>query len=149
MEETFWLLGIYRKIIASSDDTSGQYDLIEAVAMPGAQTPPHIHHNYVETEYVLEGELTIYMPGNTVVLIQGEGYTIPKGMAHALAATGKVPTKTITVFAPGGFAEVIKKAGIAGKLTDGIPAPGTNMELFNRLSVAIGDVTLGPPGSRP
>lgn len=61
MREHFWLLGIHRKIIAGSDQTLGQYDLIEAVAMPGTQTPPHIHHNYVETEYVLEGELTIYI----------------------------------------------------------------------------------------
>ncbi len=147
MENTFWLLGIHRKIVADGSDTANQYDLIEGVAFPGTQTPPHIHHDYHETEYVLEGELTIYTNAETIVLRAGQGFTIPKGMPHALAATAKIPTKTMTVFSPAGFAGVIRAAGIKGELGDGPPLLSTDMDLFKSLSTAIGDQTLGPPGS--
>ncbi|MEN0055352.1 MAG: cupin domain-containing protein [Mucilaginibacter sp.] len=142
MENNFWLLGIHRNIIADCNDTNGQYDFIEGVAQPGSKTPPHIHHQYAETEYVIEGELSIITDTGTIVLKPGQGYTIPKGKPHALAATGQIPTKTITVFSPGGFAEVIKTVGIPGMLADGLPDKKTDMELFNALSGAIGDVTL-------
>jgi mannose-6-phosphate isomerase-like protein (cupin superfamily) len=144
MENNFWLLGIHRNIIADGDDTDGQYDFIEGVAQPGSKTPPHIHHQYAETEYVIEGELTIFTDTGTIVLHPGQGYTIPKGKPHALAATGQIPTKTITVFSPPGFAKVIRTAGIPGILTDGLPDKKTDMELFNSLSGEIGDVTLRP-----
>lgn len=148
MDNKFWLLGIHRNIIADGHTTNGQYDLIEGIASPGIETPPHIHNQYVETELVLEGELTIYTDTETVVLGPGEGYTIPKGTPHCLSATGSGPTKTITVFSPGGFAQVIRTAGIPGEISDGI-LQKTDMELFNKLSCEIGDITLGPPGTRP
>lgn len=149
MNNNFWLLGIHRHIVADGQTTNDQYDLIEGISPCGVETPPHIHNQYVETEYVLEGELTIYTDTETVVLTSGEGFTIPKGKPHCLSATGIGMTKTITVFSPGGFAQVIRTAGIPGEISAGSPVKKTDMELFNRLSGEIGDVTLGPPGTRP
>lgn len=149
MNNNFWLLGIHRKIIEDGNHTQNQYDLIEGVAAPGIQTPPHIHHRYTETEYVLEGELTIYTKTATIVLKPGEAYTIPRGTPHSLSATGDTATKTITVFSPGYFAQVIRRAGIPGDLNLGPPDQPTNMDLFNSLSGEIGDVTLGSPGTHP
>ncbi|GAA4925196.1 cupin domain-containing protein [Mucilaginibacter defluvii] len=147
MDQNFWLLGIHRKIIASGTDTNGTYDLVAGYVPPGIKTPPHIHHQYIETEYVIKGELSIQTPTGTILLQAGEGYTIPKGMPHALIATGDEPAHIITVFAPAGFAEVIRAAGFAGTIQDGAPVKAANMEIFNSLSTALGDETIGPPGS--
>jgi len=149
MKNNFWLLGVHRNIIADGDDTAGQYDFIEGVAQPGSETPLHIHHQYTETEFVIEGELTIYTDTDVIVLHPGQGYTIPKGRSHVLSATGPLPTKTISIFSPAGFAKVIRAAGIPGLLADGYPNEKMDMDLFIRLSGEIGDVALGPPGSRP
>jgi quercetin dioxygenase-like cupin family protein len=144
MEKTFWLLGIHRYIIAETTETNGKYDLIEGFMPAGAQTPAHIHHGYTETEYVLDGELTITFDNRTIVLKSGQGFTIPQGAKHALSCTSNSGTKIITVFAPAGFAQVIRQAGIPGTLANGIPDQHTDMELFNRLSVQIGDETILP-----
>lgn len=147
MNSNFWLLGIHRKLIATGTDTDGAYDFIAGHVPPGIKTPPHIHHQYAETEFVVEGELSIVTEQGTIHLKAGEGYTIPKGMPHALLALGDKPAKIITIFAPAGFAEVVKAVGIPGMVEEGTPAATTDMALFNTLSSAIGDETIKRPGA--
>jgi len=149
MENQYWLLGIHRTIIAEGKDTCGQYDFIEAIGAQGIKTPPHIHNNYSETEYVIEGELKILTDEETITLKAGDGYTIPKGKPHALSFTGSPFTKTLTIFSPAGFAEVIRSSGISGEYSAGLPDAKTDMTLFVTLSEKIGDITLGPAGMPP
>lgn len=148
MENQFWLFGIHRKIIADGDQTGLRYDLIEGTSLYGSETPSHIHGLYDELIYILEGELTIYTHKNVVVLHPGEFYFIPMGTPHALSITGNSLTRTLTTFSPAGFAKVIRAVGIPGS-KDAIPTATADMELFGKLSTTIGDITLGPSGSRP
>ena len=149
MENEYWLLDIHRTIIAEGKDTCDQYDFIEAIGEQGIKTPPHIHKNYSETEYVIEGELTIFTDEETITLKAGEGYTIPKGKPHALSFTGSPLTRTITIFSPAGFADVIRLSGIPGEYSAGLPNAKTDMKLFVTLSEKIGDLTLGTAGTLP
>jgi len=146
MENTFWLLGMQREILADAGQTNGAYDLIATTSGPGAETPPHIHYDYTETEYVLEGELTIHTNSEVIVLRPGQAYTIRRGVPHALMITGERTTRLLTVFSPGGFSRVVR---VAGKACDDPSREQTDLTLFNELSGQIGDITLGPKGSRP
>lgn len=148
MENQFWLFGIHRTIIADGGHTDLRYDLVEGTSLYGSETPSHIHGQYDELIYILEGELTIYTHKEVMVLRPCEFYFIPMGTPHALSITGNSLTRTLTTFSPAGFAEVISAVGIPGS-KDAVPTASVNMELFGKLSNAIGDITLGPPGSRP
>jgi mannose-6-phosphate isomerase-like protein (cupin superfamily) len=151
MNNSFWLFGSHHYIIAEGSKTKYDicYDLIEKSSKPGVETPLHIHEGYSELVYVLEGQLTVYTQQKTVVLNPGESVFIPRGVTHSLAATSENMTKTLQSFTPGGFAQLLKTVGTAGTEHEMPPEKPLDMELFNRMCEELGDITLGPPGTRP
>lgn len=143
MTKSFWLLNNYLTIVADRTTTDGKYDLIEGYFPSGAQTPPHRHTRYSEELYVLEGEFTVWVDKNKVVLGAGESAFIPMGIPHVVAALSDRPARGLVVASPSGFADLIKATGTLNQ--DEAP----DMELFNRISTEIGDELLGAPGDLP
>ena len=143
MTKSFWLLNNYLTIIADRTTTDGKYDLIEGYFPPGAQTPPHRHTRYSEELYVLEGEFTVWVGEDKVVLGAGESAFIPMGTPHVVAALSDGPARGLVIASPSGFADVIAATGAQNQ--DEAP----DMELFNRISSGIGDEILGAPGDLP
>jgi quercetin dioxygenase-like cupin family protein len=58
--------------LATAEDAQGKCALIEAVARRGNDPPPHIHRREEETFYVLEGEITFSVGGQTIRPRQGQ-----------------------------------------------------------------------------
>jgi quercetin dioxygenase-like cupin family protein len=143
MTQYFWFFGSCLTILADRTTTGGQYDLIEGYFPPGSQTPTHRHTRYSEQIYVLEGEFTVWTDAKKIVITTGENFLIPVGTPHVVAAFGDQPARGLTIAAPSAFARLIAAVGTQNK-TD-IP----NMELFDRISVEIGDEILGSPGTLP
>ncbi|OQP42773.1 hypothetical protein A4H97_11455 [Niastella yeongjuensis] len=148
MNNSYWLFEGFLTILADEKSTDGRYDLIEGVFPPGIETPLHLHNRYSEVLYVQEGEFTVYMENGTHVLKAGEHVFIPVGAPHAVVNTSTGFSKALAVASPSGFAELIRSVGIAGKQSDGQKQPN-DMGAFMQFSEKIGDVFLGPPGSRP
>jgi mannose-6-phosphate isomerase-like protein (cupin superfamily) len=146
MSQKFLLFGTHLTIVTDEKETDSRYDLIDGILQPGTETPPHLHTKYSEDIYVLEGELTVYIDDQALVLHPGERCFIPIGKPHVVASTGTTPSRALTIAAPSGFAKLIRSVGTPGDLT--VENPNV-MELFMRFSEEIGDVILGPPGTRP
>ena len=66
MTRSYWLFGNRFTVHANHKDTAGRYDLIEGNSASGYQTPLHRHTRYAEQFYVLEGQLTVWSPAQTV-----------------------------------------------------------------------------------
>lgn len=143
MTQTLWLFGTRLTIIADHTTTDGQYDLIEGYFPPGTQTPLHRHTRYSEQLYVLEGEFTVWAGENKVVLGPGESYLISPSTPHVVATVGDKSARGLVVAAPSAFARLIEATGTVNE-TD-----PTDMALFERISIEIGDEFLGPPGTLP
>jgi quercetin dioxygenase-like cupin family protein len=56
----------------TGEETEGRFALIESLLPPGEETPLHVHRTSSQTMYVLDGELTLYLPGQAVVAGPGE-----------------------------------------------------------------------------
>ena len=136
-------------ILADAAATDGQYDLVACAWLPGLEIPLHMHTRYAEAVYLEEGELTIYTPGNTRVLHAGEYARIPPATPHAIVITSKTTSKGLTIASPSGFAQLIEAVGVEGKSPGVRPDAPPDMALFLKASAEVGDVLLGPPGSRP
>ncbi|WP_188316122.1 cupin domain-containing protein [Chitinophaga agrisoli] len=149
MNNSFWLFDTFLTIIDEEKNTNRRYDLIEGVIPPGIETPLHIHGRYAESIYVLEGECTVYMEKGTFVLKPGDHIFIPLGAPHAVASSGKTAARALTVASPSGFADLIRNVGQPGELHGLRPDAADDLQAFMRYSDKIGDVILGPPGSRP
>ena len=96
MKKSFWLLNNYLTVVADRTTTDGRYDLIEGYFPAGAQTPPHRHTRYSEELYVLEGEFTVWIDKNKVVLCAGEialNQVIPTVSCGAIGDDGEVVIK--------------------------------------------------------
>lgn len=143
MTQSFWLLGTHVTILADRTTTDGKYDLVEGYFPPGTQTPPHRHTRYSEQLYVLEGEYTVWVGKNKVVLGAGESAFIPIGTPHVVAALGDRPARGLVVASPSGFAELIEATGTLNE------NEAFDMELFNHISSETGDEILGAPGDLP
>ncbi|QEM03621.1 cupin domain-containing protein [Mucilaginibacter rubeus] len=148
MKQKFWLFGTGVEILSDEKQSGGLYDLIEGTFSPGVETPLHVHNQYSESIYVLEGEFTVYLDEEVIVLKPGETAFIPKGAPHVVAASAPAPSRGITISSPSGFAELIRLTGIPYKPgSDG--SEKTDIELFMAVSERLGDAILGPPGARP
>lgn len=151
MKSSFWFFGSKLTILKSEKETGSAFDLIEGLFLPGSESPLHVHANYSETFYVLEGEVTIYTPGNETVLRGGESFTIPKNVPHSIINNSKEKSfKALCVTAPSAFAQLIRTVGITATEEEFTPpAQNQDMELAGKTLVEIGDAILGPPGARP
>lgn len=149
MAQTYWLFGTHLTILSDEQKTNSLYDMIEGRISAGVETPLHRHTKYSEAIYVLAGEFTVYTDTRVVILPPGGHTFIPINTPHVVLASGKEENRAITVASPSGFAKLIREAGTPGSF-DSLPTDQSNeMSLFLKLSEEIGDVLLGPPGSRP
>jgi quercetin dioxygenase-like cupin family protein len=82
--EALWFFGTLATFKATSEQTGGQYTLIEQLAPGGMATPLHVQPEDHESFYVLEGELTFYLQdGQPIPATAGSFVHIPKGTPHA------------------------------------------------------------------
>ena len=65
--EHLWFFGGSTTIKADGAETGGRVMVTEQLGPRGSGSPLHVHHNEDEWFYVIEGELTIWVAGKTVV----------------------------------------------------------------------------------
>ncbi len=82
-------------ILASSAETDGDYIVLEALVPPDGGPPPHIHHNQVETFYILEGEMEVMVGDQIHETKAGDFVHISKGTPHRFLNQSRTMTKMI------------------------------------------------------
>ena len=109
---------------------------------PAGEMPPlHVHHNEDEGFYVLGGELTLYLPGESVTLRAGDFFLAPRGVPHAYEVGARRRA----------HARVERPVGLRA-LRDRGRASSTSVSpeiLERRVAAEHGIEILGPPGARP
>ena len=96
------------KFIATSEDTNGQYAVLEVTEMPGFKTSWHQHNNCEETFYVLEGVLTVKIADKASEFPAGSYISLPRGTPHGQGNFSKNPVRFLTTLTPGGFEQFFK-----------------------------------------
>jgi quercetin dioxygenase-like cupin family protein len=82
----WWWFGQLAKVKAGADETHGRYTLVEILAPPHYATPLHRHDREDEAFWVLEGETTFEVGGETVQGPPGTYLVAPRGIRHRLRA---------------------------------------------------------------
>lgn len=86
--------------------TRGSVSLVEHTLAPGLLgAPPHRHAREDETSCVLEGELTVQVGEECVVVRAGGVVLKPRGIFHTFWNAGAAPVRFLEVISPGGFEE--------------------------------------------
>ena len=105
--------------------------MVELVALPRAEPPPHVHHSTDETYCLLEGELEVLDGKRTFTANAGSVFYIPKGTLHAWRNATTEPARALLLLTPAGFEGVIEEVGVPGALSS--PPPPPTLEGLQRI----------------
>ena len=145
--EHLWFFGGLTTIKADSDTTGGRVMVTEQRIPRGGGSPLHVHHNEDEWFYVLEGELTIWVDGDTHVAPAGSFVFGPRDIPHTFIVSSGL-ARFLLVTEPGdfaGFVRALAEPAPGPKLPPGPPTP-PDTELVMRTAAEYGLEILGPPG---
>ncbi|HMO60238.1 MAG TPA: quercetin 2,3-dioxygenase [Roseiflexaceae bacterium] len=121
--EALWWFGSLAIIKASSTDTGGQMAIIEITEPPGAEAPLHVHHREDEGFWILEGEVTFEVGGNSITARAGDYAFGPRGIPHRYTV-GPAGCRMLFILTPGGFENMVREMGEPA-LSRTIPPPST------------------------
>ena len=107
---SYWLLGILWSILVDGEATNGRWSLMEQMMPQGGGPPPHVHPFNDEWFYVLEGEMTMVVGGQTIAATTGKSVWIPQGTVHSFRVTTGT-CRVLNGFSPAGMEQVIKHLG--------------------------------------
>ena len=130
--ETVKLSGSKFAFKATEDGTAGALTFIEATIKRGSEPPAHIHHRQTEAFYLLDGEMTFQVGGQTLSAQTGDFVFMPRGVAHAYRVDGDDEARVLILSSPPGLDRFFKEA------SEGDPRDP-------RISRAHGIEPVGPP----
>jgi mannose-6-phosphate isomerase-like protein (cupin superfamily) len=133
-------------VLTSAEETEGRHDIVQCAMPYGQATPLHMHTRYEERIWVVSGSVTVWAGADTMTLRSGDFCTIPMHVPHTLQA-GPEDLRALTISSPAGFAELIARAATPADLAT--PETELDIQLFMTVCAELGDVVLGPPGTRP
>jgi quercetin dioxygenase-like cupin family protein len=145
--EALWFLGVLATIKASAKTTGGAVAVIEHLAPRGTGSPLHVHSREDEWFYVVDGELTIWVDGETIVAPAGSFVFGPKGIPHTFIVSSE-QARFLLVTEPAGFEQFMRAAGEPAARLE-IPPPATEPPDVAALSAAAAEFGIeitGPPG---
>ncbi len=144
---TFFGPAMYTTFRATSAETEGDYFVTEGLVPPGGGPLPHIHHNQVETFYIVEGQVEILLGDQVYEAKAGDFVHVSKGTPHAFLNRTQTPVKMIFTFVPAGdVEEFFRSAFLEATDRHASPPPLTDA-LIQRMRAASErhDIELLPP----
>ena len=105
--EARWWFGALAEIKATAADTGGQMTIIEVTEHPGAEAPLHVHHRDDEGFWILEGEVTFEVGGETIEASAGDYVFGPRDIPHRFTV-GDRGCRMLFIMVPGGMEDLIR-----------------------------------------
>jgi mannose-6-phosphate isomerase-like protein (cupin superfamily) len=85
----------------TADTPRFTFGIIEIAA--GRMLEAHVHADEDDAFYILEGEMTFDLDGETVRAAPGTFVLVPPGVPHGFRNDGSVPVRMFNIHAPAGF----------------------------------------------
>ena len=144
--EARWLVDVLWILLATGEDTDGEYSVIEQFMPPGSGPGPLVHPFEDEAFYVLAGEMTVVIAGETVVLGPGTFGHVPRNTVHEFKATSEDDCHCLNYYTPAGFEQAILGSSRPADRRE-LPPPGLDapdspqvLRFFNNYWVAPADL---------
>lgn len=102
--------------------TDGGIGMVEQV-VPGGYPGPamHVHPDFDETFYVIEGTLAFRVGDHAYEATAGTVAFVPRGTPHTFANASQQPSRSLVLLTPGGFESYFEELIALISQTGGIP----------------------------
>ena len=147
----YWFFGQLVTVHVTGEESGGRFSFVEFLMPPGHMTPLHAHVRDSQTVYVLDGELTIWLPGRSYALGPGECLYQAAGVPHTERVTSSYGARVLDINAPAGFDAFVVAAGEPASEA-ALPPPALQEPDLERLAALASEheiELLGPPGELP
>ena len=144
-----WFIDGLAHVRVSGEETDGRYSVLEILVPEGDMPPLHVHHEEDEVFHILDGEVTLFLPGVEVPLATGETFRAPQGVPHTYRVDS--PSARWLVFcAPARFDAFVRAVSEPAP-SEELPPRGRpfDPERFAAAAAEQGIELLGPPGALP
>jgi quercetin dioxygenase-like cupin family protein len=144
-----WFIDGLAQIHVSGEETDGRYCVLEILSPEGDMPPLHVHHEEDEVFHLLDGRVTLFLPGTEVLLRPGETFRAPQGIPHTYRVES--PTARWVVFcAPARFDGFVRAVSESAAVEE-LPPRGRPVDPERLAAEAArqGIELLGPPGALP
>jgi quercetin dioxygenase-like cupin family protein len=123
---SFWQQGALWTILASSDQTQGEFSVIEQLMPAASGPPPHVHERVCEAFYVLDGEIEFRLATGPLIATTGSFVSIPPGTPHAFKVRSQT-ARVLNFYTPGGFEDRLTYTATPATATT-LPPDGAELE---------------------
>lgn len=110
LNNTYRYAGGTGSILIDGSETGGTFALLDAIQMPGAEPPLHVHDREDETFYVLEGTMAFWVGGQVHRLEAGDSIFLPRAVPHTFRIKSAV-ARGLNYISPAGFEEWFRTLG--------------------------------------
>jgi quercetin dioxygenase-like cupin family protein len=145
--EALWFMGGLTTIKAGGEQTAGRVAVTEQLAPRGSGSPLHVHHREDEWFYVIEGELTFWVGGETVVAPAGSFVYGPRDVPHTFIVSSE-QARFLLVVEPAGFEDFVRALSTPAERPE-IPPPSSeppDLDALVAVAASYGIDIVGPPG---
>jgi quercetin dioxygenase-like cupin family protein len=149
MVEPRWFIDNLARIHVGGEHTDGRYAIVEMAGRRGDMPPLHVHHREDEVFYVLDGSLTLHLPGEHVELSAGAAFRAPRAVPHVYRVESET-ARWLTFCHPAGFDDFVLEASTPAPANE-LPPPGRPVDADALAAAAARHEIelLGPPGTLP
>lgn len=106
--EARWWFASLAVIKATAADTGGQMTIVEISEPPGAEAPLHVHHREDEAFWILEGDATFEVGGQTIQASAGDYLFGPRDVPHRYTV-GDAGCRMLFICTPAGFEDLVRE----------------------------------------
>jgi quercetin dioxygenase-like cupin family protein len=121
------------KVLLRAEDTDGQLAVVD---LGGGGRPPLHQHDFDETFYIAEGEVTFQLGEELIARRAGEIAVAPRGVPHTYANLSGAPARIFMMITPAGFERYFARMTAQ---REGVAPPDWALQPIPEVN------TLGPP----
>jgi len=132
----FSVVGDRYHFLVTGEESSGAFAMMEFLVPPQHGPPPHVHHREDEVFYVIEGEFTFTVAGQTIHATSGQTLYGKRDVPHTFKNTGAKAGRMIVVVTPAGLEKFFAEIGTPLASPQAAPVEPTPADFQRLLAVA-------------
>ncbi len=147
--QPLWFIDHLVHVHVDGDTSGGALALLDERGRRGDMPPLHVHRRDDETFYVLEGELTLFVAGEQIVLGPGQAALAARDVPHAYRVESE-EARWLLITTPAGFDDFVREVADPAPADELPPAerpvdPAAPAQAAAKVGIEI----VGPPGALP